>query len=100
MSDVDDVISYDFAAIEAQVGGQIRLTSGRLNTALADLRARIAPLRSTWTAETATAFGIEADRWDRAAAALNDILDRLAGAVAEGAQTVADADRAEARRWQ
>lgn len=96
---MDDAISYDFAAIEAQVGHEIRLTSARLNTALGDLRNRIAPLRASWTAETATAFGVEADRWDRAAAALNAILDRLAGAVAEGAQTVAAADRAEARRW-
>ncbi|BBY98585.1 WXG100 family type VII secretion target [Mycolicibacterium fallax] len=96
---MDDTISYDFAAIEDQVGRQIRATSALLNGSLADLRARVAPLRASWTRQTAAAFGVEADRWNRAAGALNAILDRLAVAVGTGADGVADADRAEARRW-
>ncbi|MCV7194520.1 WXG100 family type VII secretion target [Mycolicibacterium brumae] len=94
-----EVINYQFGAIEDQVSWRIRTTSMRMNTELADLKTRIAPLRATWTRETAAAFGAEADRWDRAAGALNTILDRLYGAVTQGAAGVSTADRAEAGRW-
>ena len=96
---MDENVSYNFGLIDSLVRREIHATTARLNASLTDLRSRIAPLRASWTRETATAFGIEQDRWDRAAAGLNDILPRLGHAVGDGADEVAATDRREARRW-
>jgi WXG100 family type VII secretion target len=96
---VDPVLSYDFAEIEYSVRQEIHTTSARLNAALDDLRARIAPLQHIWTREAAAAYQVEQDRWQQAAAALNDILRRLGDAVRDGAGDIADTDRRAANAW-
>ena len=68
---MDENVSYNFGLIDSLVRREIHATTARLNASLTDLRSRIAPLRASWTRETATAFGIEQDRWDRAAAGLS-----------------------------
>lgn len=96
---MDPVLSYDFAEIEYSVRQEIHTTSARLNAALDDLRARIAPLQHIWTREAAAAYQVEQDRWQQAAAALNDILRRLGDAVRDGAGDIADTDRRAANAW-
>ncbi len=96
---MDPVLSYDFAEIEFSVRQEIHTTSARLNTALEDLRSRIAPLQELWTRESAAAYRLEQDRWHRAAIALNDILLRLGNAVRDGAGDIADTDRRAANAW-
>lgn len=96
---MDPVLSYDFAAIEYSVRQEIHTTAARLNAALDDLRARIAPLQQVWTRESAAAYRIEQDRWQQAAIALNDILTRLGNAVRDGAGDIAETDRRAARAW-
>ncbi|WP_099021773.1 WXG100 family type VII secretion target [Mycolicibacterium palauense] len=96
---MDPVLSYDFAAIEYTVRQDIATTAARLNAALDDLKARIAPLQQIWTREAAEAYRVEQDNWNRAALALNDILVRLGAAVTAGAEEVAEADRRAAQAW-
>ncbi|MCV7227388.1 WXG100 family type VII secretion target [Mycolicibacterium komossense] len=96
---MDPVLSYDFAAIEHSVRGDIHVTSARLNAALGDLVARIAPLQEAWTREAAAAYRVEQANWNQAAAALNDILTRLGNAVRDGADEVAETDRRAANAW-
>lgn len=96
---MDPVLSYDFDAIEHTVRQEIHRTSARFNAALDDLRAQVAPLQATWTREAAEAYRIEQARWERSAAALNDILFRLGNAVRDGAADVADTDRRAAGAW-
>jgi WXG100 family type VII secretion target len=96
---MDPVLSYDFAAIEHSVRGDIHATSARLNTALGDLHARIAPLQEIWTREAAAAYRVEQAQWNQAAAALNDILTRLGNAVRDGAEQIAETDRRAASAW-
>ena len=96
---MDPVLSYDFAAIEYSVRQEIHTTAARLNAALDDLRARIAPLQQVWTRESAAAYRVEQDRWERSAAALNDILFSLGTAVRDGADDVAATDRTAANAW-
>lgn len=92
-------LSYDFGEIEYTVRQEIQTTSARFNAAIDDLRAQIAPLQSTWTAEAAEAYRVEQMRWEQAAGALNDILVRLAGAVRDGSDDVAATDRSAAHAW-
>ncbi|CAA0129378.1 ESAT-6-like protein EsxT [Mycolicibacterium vanbaalenii] len=96
---MNPMLSYDFGEIEYTVRQEIHSTSARLNAALDDLRAQIAPLQATWTREAADAYRIEQGRWEQAAAALNDILLSLGNAVRDGADEVAAVDRSAARAW-
>ena len=96
---MDPVLSYDFNEIEYTVRQEIHHTSARFNAALADLRAQIAPLQAVWTREAAEAYRVEQARWDRSAAALNDILVSLGDAVRDGSDDVADTDRRAAGAW-
>ncbi|MGK2879412.1 MAG: WXG100 family type VII secretion target [Mycobacterium sp.] len=96
---MDPVLTYNFDEIEFSVRQQIHVTSAQLNTALADLRAQIAPLQAVWTRESAEAYGVEQTKWDQAAHALNEILITLGNAVRDGAGEVADADVRAAGAW-
>ncbi|BBY79895.1 WXG100 family type VII secretion target [Mycolicibacterium pulveris] len=94
-----NALSYNFGEIEYTVRQQIHATSARLNAALDDLRAQIAPLQEVWTREAAQAYRVEQARWEQAAGALNDILYRLGNAVRDGADDVAATDRRAAAAW-
>ena len=96
---MDPVLSYDFAEIEQSVRSDIHNTSMRLNTALAELVTRIAPLQEIWTREAAAAYRVEQTSWNQSAAVLNDILTRLGNAVRDGADEVAETDRRAANTW-
>ena len=96
---MNPMLSYDFGEIEYTVRQEIHSTSARLNAALDDLRAQIAPLQATWTREAADAYRVEQARWEQAAAALNDILFSLGNAVRDGADDVAAVDRSAAGAW-
>lgn len=96
---MDPTLSYDFGEIEYTVRQEIHSTSTRLNAALDDLRAQIAPLQATWTREAAGAYRVEQARWEQAAGALNDILMTLGNAVRDGADNVASTDRTAANAW-
>ncbi|WP_199253844.1 WXG100 family type VII secretion target [Mycolicibacterium mengxianglii] len=96
---MDEIISYDFTEIDVAVRQEIASTAARLNAALEDLSARIAPLQQVWTREAAEAYRVQQSEWQRSAAALNEILVRLGNAVRDGAGQVADTDRAAANAW-
>src|SRR5437879_2338557 len=74
-------------------------TSARLNAALDELRAQIAPLQQVWTREAAEAYRVEQTRWEQATAALNEILFNLGNAVRDGSDEVAATDRSAANAW-
>ncbi|OMC38793.1 type VII secretion protein EsxT [Mycobacterium sp. GA-1841] len=96
---MSNVLSYDFGEIEYTVRQEIHTTSSRFNAALDELRAQIAPLQQVWTREAAQAYAVEQDRWNQAAAALNEILFALGNAVRDGADDVAATDRGAANAW-
>ena len=96
---MDHVLSYDFDEIEYGVRQDIHTTSARLNGALDELRAQIAPLQQVWTREAAEAYRVEQTRWEQAAAALNEILFNLGNAVRDGSDEVAATDRSAANAW-
>ncbi len=96
---MNPTLSYDFGEIEHTIRFEIHSTSTRLNAALDDLRAQIAPLQATWTREAAGAYRVEQARWEQAAVALNDILFSLGNAVRDGADEVAAIDRSAANAW-
>ena len=96
---MDHVLSYNFGEIEYTVRQDIHTTSARLNAALDDLRAQIAPLQQVWTREAAEAYRVEQTRWEQAATALNEILFSLGNAVRDGADDVAATDRTAANAW-
>ncbi len=96
---MNPTLSYDFGEIEYTIRHEIHSTSTRLNAALDDLRAQIAPLQAMWTREAAAAYRVEQARWEQAAVALNDILFSLGNAVRDGADEVAAIDRSAANAW-
>ena len=93
------MLSYNFDEIEYTVRQDIHTTSARLNAALDDLRAQIAPLQQVWTREAAEAYRVEQTRWEQATAALNEILFSLGNAVRDGAADVAATDGIAAKAW-
>jgi ESAT-6 family protein len=96
---MEPVLSYNFGEIEYTVRQEIHGTAARLNAALEDLRAQIAPLQEVWTREAAEAYRVEQAKWDQSAAALNEILYSLGNAVRDGADDVAATDRNAAGAW-
>lgn len=92
-------LSYNFDAIEHSVRHEIHATSAELESALEELRSRIAPLQQLWTREAAAAYQAEQLKWHQAATALNEILNQLGHAVRDGADEVASADRRAAGSW-
>lgn len=96
---MDHVLSYNFDEIEYTVRQEIHATSARLNGALDELRAQIAPLHEVWTREAAAAYRVDQMRWEQAATALNEILFSLGNAVRDGADDVAATDRSAASAW-
>lgn len=96
---MDHVLSYNFGEIEYTVRQEIHTTSARLNGALDELRAEIAPLQQVWTREAAEAYRVEQQRWEQAVTALNEILFNLGNAVRDGADDVAATDRSAAGAW-
>ena len=96
---MEHVLSYNFDEIEYTVRQEIHSTSARLNAALDELRAQIAPLQEIWTREAANAYRIEQARWQQAAGALNEILFSLGNAVRDGSDDVAATDRSAANAW-
>ena len=96
---MEPVLSYNFNEIEFSVRQDIHATSARLNGAVEDLRAQIAPLQQIWTRKAAEAYQHEQAKWNQAVAALNDILFRLGNAVRDGADDVAATDRRAASAW-
>ena len=96
---MEPVLSYNFDEIDYTVRQEIHTTSARLNAALDDLKAQIAPLQQIWTREAADAYRIEQAQWDQAAGALNEILFSLGNAVRDGADDVATTDRSAANAW-
>lgn len=96
---MDPTLSYNFGEIEYTVRLEINSTAARLNAALEELRAQIAPLQATWTREAADAYRAEQARWEQAAGALNGILLSLGNAVRDGADDVAATDRSAASAW-
>ncbi|MGV0792779.1 WXG100 family type VII secretion target [Mycolicibacterium sp. XJ1819] len=96
---MSDVLSYNFDEIEYTIRQEIHSTSARLNAALDELRAQIAPLQEVWTREAAAAYRVEQARWQQAAGALNEILFSLGNAVRDGADEVAATDRRAATAW-
>ncbi len=96
---MDHVLSYNFDEIEYTVRQDIHATSARLNAALDELRAQIAPLQQVWTREAAEAYRVEQARWEQATSALNEILFSLGNAVRDGADDVAATDRSAANAW-
>jgi len=96
---MEPVLSYNFDEIEYTVREEIHGTSARLNAALDDIRAQIAPLQQVWTREAAEAYRVAQAKWDQAASALNDILFSLGNAVRDGADDVATTDRSAANAW-
>jgi WXG100 family type VII secretion target len=96
---MEQVLSYNFDEIEFTIRQEIHATSARLNSALDDLRAQIAPLQEVWTREAAEAYRVEQARWEQATAALNEILVNLGNAVRDGSDEVAATDRRAAQAW-
>ena len=96
---MDHVLSYNFDEIEYTVRQEIHATATRLNGALDELRAQIAPLQQVWTRQAADAYRIEQTRWEQAASALNEILFSLGKAVRDGSDDVAATDRNAASAW-
>ena len=96
---MDTRLSYNFDEIEGSVRQEIHTASARLNAALQELKAHVAPLQELWTREAATAYLVEQVKWHQAATALNEILADLGNAVRDGAEDMAAADHRAAGVW-
>ena len=93
-----DTIRYQFGSIAAGAA-DIRTTSGQIQTLLGDLKARIAPMTSTWEGDSAVAYEDVQRTWDESAGELNQILETIARTVEEGNDRMSDINRRAAASW-
>lgn len=91
-------IKYQFGAI-ASAAADINSTSARINGLLADLKSQLQPMISTWEGESAVAYQQAQDKWDRAAADLNEVLATISRTVADGNDRMSDINRRAAASW-
>ena len=92
-----DMIHYSFGDIAA-ASGDITQTSARINGLLDELKSQLAPMVSTWTGESASAYQAAQQQWDTAAD-LNQILATIARAVADSNDSMSDINRSAAASW-
>ena len=95
---MDSLIRYDFGAISA-AAADMRSSSGRINGLLGELKSQIAPMVNTWEGDSAVAYQDAQNRWDRAAAELNQILETIARTVEDGTQRMSDMNSRAAASW-
>ena len=92
------MITYDFSAISA-TSADIHTSSTRIDSMLADLKNRLAPMVATWEGDSATAYQAAQARWDRAAGELRDILATVSRVVADGNDRMARTNAQAAASW-
>lgn len=93
-----DMIHYSFGDIAA-ASADITQTSARINGLLDELKSQLAPMVSTWTGESASAYQTAQQQWDAAAADLNQVLATIARAVADSNDSMSDINRSAAASW-
>ena len=93
-----DMIHYSFGDISA-ASGDITQTFARINGLLDELKSQLAPMVSTWTGESASAYQAAQQQWDTAAADLNQVLATIARAVADSNDSMSDINRSAAASW-
>ena len=95
---MESTIRYDFGAISA-AATDIKNSSNRINGLLGDLKSQIAPMVGTWEGDSAVAYKDAQNRWDRAAAELNHILETISRTVEDGNQRMSDMNSRAAASW-
>ncbi|MCZ9307250.1 WXG100 family type VII secretion target [Corynebacterium sp. c8Ua_181] len=91
-------IKYEFGAISS-AAADINATSGRINSTLADLKARLQPMVSTWEGESAVAYNQAQAKWDQASQELNTVLATISKTVSQGNDAMSDVNRRAAASW-
>ena len=91
-------IKSEFGAISS-AAADINATSGRINSTLADLKARLQPMVSTWEGESAVAYNQAQAKWNKASQELNTVLATISKTVSQGNDAMSDVNRRAAASW-
>ncbi|APT88298.1 secretion protein [Corynebacterium frankenforstense DSM 45800] len=91
-------IQYQFGAISA-ASADITATSGRISGQLATLKSDVAPMAAIWEGDAAVAWNEAQNKWDNAAAELNEVLRTVARVVDTGNDNMSNTNRAAAAAW-
>ncbi|WP_238586412.1 WXG100 family type VII secretion target [Rhodococcus rhodochrous] len=94
-----DVIRQDFGGIDDLHARVVGLQRG-MNDTLDRIRSQVEPLVQTWDGQARSEYHVTQQKWDRASADLNLLLDRIAVAVARGNDEMRSVESELARRWQ
>ena len=92
------VIKYGFGSL-AGAAADIESSSRSIGSQLEDLKAQLKPMVSTWEGEAAQSYQVHQQKWDAAAAELNQILSSIARVVSEGNQRMQEVNTAAANSW-
>jgi 6 kDa early secretory antigenic target len=93
-----DGIKVTFGGLEA-AAGNIGSQAQKVQGSLDDLKARLAPLVSSWTGTASEAYNTHQRKWDTAAADLQQVLAAIGTAVQRAAEDYRDGERNNAGRW-
>lgn len=91
-------IKYDFGAIQT-AAADINATAGRINQLLEDIKAQIRPMVESWEGESAAAYQVAQQQWDKSAAELNMVLQTISRTVSAGNDRMSDINRQAAASW-
>lgn len=93
-----DGIKVTFGGLEA-AAGNITTQANKVQGSLDDLKARLAPLVASWTGTAAENYAAHQQKWDTAAADLQQVLAAIGTAVQRAAEDYRDGERHNASRW-
>lgn len=91
-------IKYDFGAIQT-AAADINSTAARINQLLDDIKAQIRPMAEAWEGESAAAYQVAQQQWDKSAAELNMVLQTISRTVSAGNDRMSDINRQAAASW-
>ena len=94
----DDILQYDFAAME-QASAVLARASKAIDAALIALETELDTLVAGWSGSTAEAYATAQKRWAARSAALNAVLAEVATTTATIADTHRTADRDAGDLW-
>lgn len=95
---MDGMIKYNFGLIEG-ARADIQNSSNNINTKLSDLKSFLAPLVAGWEGSAAEAYQVSQNKWDTAAADLNQVLAAIGTAVGAGNEGMQATERSSASSW-
>ncbi|WP_377269149.1 WXG100 family type VII secretion target [Peterkaempfera sp. SMS 1(5)a] len=94
----DGHILVNFGTIQ-NAGSEVRSTAGRIQQQLDDLKAGVQRIAASWEGKAQEGYQARQQQWDSSAADLHQVLNQIAGALDNAAQSYQQTENKNAQIW-